>query len=263
MTQTQAKSGRFASAALAALLLVAAAVVALLLATRGQPSAALAAAFGSPTPTANWPAAPVTGTPWPTRTPTLTAGPAPTATHTPTATPTPTPTPITDLVAMRELGRLETMQYVMQTVVDIENERDTIWERIFGTDKLLLIATGQAIAGFDLGRLEPGNLRVDGRRVELTLPPPEVFAYFVDEKETYVYQRTTGVFVPVDKELETRARQLAVERLREWSLEHGILERAATAGIAEVESFLRALGFTDITVRVSDQFARGEGRRHG
>lgn len=138
----------------------------------------------------------------------------------------------------------------MQTVVDIENERDTIWERIFGTDKLLLIATGEAIAGFDLDKVGPDDLIVKGQSVTLTLPPPEVFSYFMDENESYVYQRVTGIFIRLDKELETRARQLAVDRLRQWALDHDILAKAETAGIAHMEGFLRSLGFTDVTVRV-------------
>jgi hypothetical protein len=142
------------------------------------------------------------------------------------------------------------MQYIMQTVVDIENERDTVWERIFGTDQLLLVATGEAIAGFDLTRLSAADLRVDGRTVTLVLPPPEVFSYFVDEDETYVYQRRDGLFVKLDPQLETRARQLAVDRLREWALQHDILGKAETAGVAQMETFLRSLGFTDVKVIV-------------
>jgi hypothetical protein len=231
-------------------LLVVAVIVAALLATGGRPASAFLAVAGSPTPTAEWPTAPATSTPRPTRTPTITPGPSPTPTFTPLPTATPTPTPITDIVAVRELGRLETMQYVMQTVVDIANERDTVWERIFGTDQLLLIATGEAIAGFDLTKVAPGDLMVDGQSVTLVLPPPEVFSYFVDEDETYVYQRRDGLFVRLDTELETRARQLAVERLREWALEHDILAKAETAGVNHMEAFLRSLGFTSVTVGV-------------
>jgi hypothetical protein len=251
------------------ILLVAAVAVAVLFATRGRPVSALLGAARSPTATAPWPTVPATSTPRPTRTSTITPGPsptptftlrptsAPTATYTPTSTPTATPTPITNIVAIRKIGRLETMQYVMQTVVDIEGERDSIWERIFGTDKLLLIATGQAIAGFDLDKVAPENLIVDGQSVSLTLPQPEVFSYFVDEGETYVYQREAGIFTPLDKELETRARQLAVERLREWALEHDILDKAETAGVAQMERFLRSLGFTSVTIRVQPATSGG------
>jgi hypothetical protein len=232
------------------ILLSAAVVIAVLLATGGRPAAALLTAASPPTATAAWPTAPTTSTVRPTRTPTVTAGPSPTATFTPRPTATATPTPITNVITIRALGRLETMQYVMQTVVDIENERDTMWERIFGTDKLLLIATGEATAGFDLDKLKPSDLLVDRRSVTLTLPQPEVFSYFVDEKGTYVYQRITGVFIPMDPELETRARQMAVERLRDWALAHDILGKAEAAGVARMESFLRSLGFTSVTVVV-------------
>jgi hypothetical protein len=89
--------------------------------------------------------------------------------------------------------------------------------------------------------------------VRLILPPVEVFEYFVKEDQTQVYQRKTGLLCRPDPNLETEARRMAEERLLDYALEQGILERAERAGLAQLEGLLRGLGFEQVELDV--QFA--------
>lgn len=187
-------------------------------------------------------------TPGPTRTPTATTTPTPT----PTLTPTPTNTPIVVNPKLRALGRLESAQYVMQVVIDLEREPGSIWQQAFGTDQLLLIAEGQVVAGFDLTKIKEDDVVVQGRSVSLTLPPPELLYFGVDEDETYVYERKTGFLVRPDETLETEARRRAQTEVVNWALEHQVFEKAEEFGVFYLESFLRSLGFTDVHVEVHD-----------
>src|SRR5262245_25307653 len=54
-----------------------------------------------------------------TNTPTGTSTPLPTSTATTTPSPTPSPTPIVVINHIKDLGRLETTEYAMQTVIDL------------------------------------------------------------------------------------------------------------------------------------------------
>lgn len=150
------------------------------------------------------------------------------------------------------MGRLETAQYVMQVIIDLEREPSTLWQQAFGTDKLLLIAEGQVVAGFDLTKVKASDIVVQDTSVSLTLPPPEILYYGVDEDKTYVYERKTGFLVRPDETLETEARRLAQEELVNWALKHEAYEKAGEFGVLYLESFLRALGFTDIKIEVRD-----------
>lgn len=189
-----------------------------------------------------------TATPGPTHTPTAT----PTATPTPTLTPTPTNTPIVVNPKLKALGRLESAQYVMQVVIDLEREPGNIWQQAFGTDQLLLIAEGQVVAGFDLTKIEEDDVVVQGNSVSLTLPPPELLYFGVDEDKTYVYERKTGFLTRPDEALETEARRRAQAEVVNWALEHQVFEKAEEFGVFYLESFLRSLGFTDVQVEVRD-----------
>jgi len=139
----------------------------------------------------------------------------------------------------------------MQTVIDIEKEPENTWQRIigvFGTDKILLIASGEVVAGVDLSKIGPLDIQINGDSIRLQLPPPELFHTRIDNVETRVYLREKGVLYPFDKDLETQARQQAETQLTNWALQHGILEKARKNAIDEIERLLSALGFTDIDI---------------
>jgi hypothetical protein len=187
-----------------------------------------------------------TYTPSPTRTPRPTATP----TRTPTATPTPTPTPRVIITEVRALGRLESSSYLLQTVIDLEREPTNVWERVLGTDKLLLVASGEVVAGFDLARIEPRDIVVSGQRVSIVLPPPEILYSKVDNDRTYVYERATGLFRAPDPRIESEARQLAERSMVERALEGEILERAEQNGRIYLEAFLRSLGFEEVELQI-------------
>ncbi len=176
--------------------------------------------------------------------------PTPTFTATPTDTPTPTPTPLVVIDEIRPLGRLETTEFLMRTVVDLENQPGNVWERVLGTDQLLLVAEGEVVGGFDLSKIQEEDIEVEGNSIRLVLPRPEILYSRIDNERTYVYERQTGLFRRPDPTLETRARQLAEEALVDWAEERGIYDKTEDMGRLFMENFLRSLGFTNITIDI-------------
>ncbi|RME78718.1 MAG: DUF4230 domain-containing protein, partial [Chloroflexi bacterium] len=173
----------------------------------------------------------------------------PTPTRTPTSTPTPTPTPIVVINHITALGRLETAEFAMQTVINLENEPDNLWESVFGTDRLILVAEGEVVAGVDLGKLNERDIVVSGETVNITLPAPEILYSRIDNDNTYVVERKTGLFRPIDKSLEGRARALAEQSLVDWAIQHDIYGKAADSARLQIENLLRSLGFREIVIQ--------------
>jgi hypothetical protein len=199
---------------------------------------------------------PIQPPPLVTNTPTSTSIPSPTPgpTNTPTSTPTPLPSPTPIILDITELGRLETTEFTMQTVIDLESDPSNLWEKLVGTDQLMLIAEGEVVAGFDLQKVDQKkNIKVQGTTIKLTLPPPEILYSRIDNERTYVYERKTGLLVKPDPTLESRARMLAEQNLVEWAEQRGIYQKAEVSGQAYLENFLRSLGFTDITIEVEEK----------
>jgi len=149
------------------------------------------------------------------------------------------PTVVTQI---RRLARLESVAYTMDKMVSGDREGRILPAFLTG-DRILLEVHGEAIAGVDLSQLTPQEVRVSDRSVSVHLPPAQVFTVALDDQKTHVYQRTTGILVPVDPSLEGEVREQAVENLRQSALAAGILEKAHTNACVTVTKLLLGLGF--------------------
>jgi len=86
-------------------------------------------------------------------------------------TPTIIPDPVTYINEIRALARLETIQYSIEKVITAEVGQGNLGF-LFG-DKLLFVAHGVVIAGIDMEKLQPGDMRLDGGVLYVRLPPAE------------------------------------------------------------------------------------------
>jgi len=156
----------------------------------------------------------------------------------------PTPTvvvdPITIVHQVRSLARLETIQYTVEKVITAETGQGTF--RVLFGDRLLFIAHGVVIAGVDLEKLNPDDLRLEDNVLYVRLPEPEVFVATLDNEKSYVYDRETGILTKGDIHLETTARRAAEQAIREAAIEDGILELARQNAENYLWRLLRAIG---------------------
>lgn len=140
----------------------------------------------------------------------------------------PTPTVVVDPTAIlhqvRSLARLETIQYSVERVVTAETGQGT-FGFLFG-DRLLLVAHGIVVAGIDLEKLAPADLRVQNNILYAKLPEPEIFLTTLDNDKSYIYDRDTGALTKGDINLETTARRAAEKSIEQAALEDGILKLA-------------------------------------
>lgn len=162
----------------------------------------------------------------------------------PQPTPTIYPSAATVIHSVQRLSRLETASYHVEKVITAETGQGPLGF-LFG-DRLLLIAFGEVIAGVDLSDIEDADVvRTDGGSLYLRLPPAEVFVATLDNDQTHVYDRQTGM-VGLNEELETEARREAERLILEAALEDGIEQEAKDNAEDVLRSFLLALGFEDV-----------------
>jgi hypothetical protein len=145
----------------------------------------------------------------------------------------------TVLQQVKTLSELVTVQYVMEKVIVLE---DVKW---FGENRVLLVAHGIVKAGVDLDQLKPEDLRVAGKQISLRLPPAQITDAYLDDKQTRVIERTTGLLRAFDKDLEQTARQNAVDDIRRAARTSGILKDADDRAKAQVKNLLLQLGFEE------------------
>ncbi len=161
----------------------------------------------------------------------------------------PTPTviidPVTYITNVRSLARLETIQYSVEQVVTCEvNQEGPL--SIFLGDKVLFVGHGLVIAGIDMEKIQPADLRLGGDTLYVRLPPAEIFVATLDNNKSYVYDRETGPFAVTDMSLETSCRQAAENKIRQSVLEDGILQQAQTNAENYLFKFFNTLGYRSI-----------------
>lgn len=165
-------------------------------------------------------------------------------------TPTIIPDPVTYINEVRALSRLETIQYSVEKVITGETGGGT-FQTLFG-DKILFVGHGTVIAGIDLEKLQPEDMRFENGVLTVRLPPAEVFIATLDNEKSYVYDRDTGILAKPDVNLETLVRQNAEQEILKAALEDGILEQAQLNAEAYLFKFFAALGYPN-TIFISDQ----------
>jgi hypothetical protein len=143
---------------------------------------------------------------------------------------------------VRDLNRLETASMRVVHVGTIKQTYKMI-PNAFAGDEITFLATGDVIAGIDLARLQPTDVwREPDGTVVMRLPPSQLLVSRVDNEQSHVVNRKTGVLRRADIDLETRARQHAEENIRREAIKKGILPLAATNAEKKLAELLHTLG---------------------
>lgn len=152
---------------------------------------------------------------------------------------------------MRSLQRLETASFTIEKIIDGGTSGNVFQQLLFG-DKILLIAHGQVIAGFDLSQISEKDIEVEGQSIRVTMPKPQVLVTTLDNTQTKVYDRTRGILNPGDKDLESEARAAAEKSIKDAACEGGILKQASDNARKQLTAFLSALGFVQISIDIPE-----------
>ncbi|MDQ3931026.1 MAG: DUF4230 domain-containing protein [Chloroflexota bacterium] len=145
---------------------------------------------------------------------------------------------------IRGLSRLETVNYQLEKVVTGKSSGPL--PDLLTSDKILLVAHGEVVAGIDLSRLQPEDVTVVSGTVTITMPKAEVLYTRLDNEKTYVYDRQTGIFSKPDPNLETEMRRVAEREILEAALEDGILDKATENAHTVLRTLVTGLGYEDV-----------------
>ena len=149
----------------------------------------------------------------------------------------------TVLQQVQTLSELVTVKYVMEKVIVLE---DVKW---FGENRVLLVAHGIVKAGVDFKQMKPDDLHIAGKTISLRLPPVQITDVYLDDKQTRVVERSTGLLRTFDKDLEQVARQNAVDDLRRSARTIGILKDAEDRARDQVKLLFLQMGFEKVEIQ--------------
>jgi hypothetical protein len=147
---------------------------------------------------------------------------------------------------VRELNRLETASMRVMHVGTLTQTYKLVPNSL-GGDEITFLATGDVIAGIDLSQLRPEDVwRSGDGTLNLRLPASQILVSRVDNEQSRVLTRKTGVLRRADIDLETRARQHAEENIRAEALKRGILKMASENGEKKLAELMHTVGFEKV-----------------
>lgn len=147
---------------------------------------------------------------------------------------------------VRSLSRLETASMRVLHISTVTQSYELVPDAIAG-DKMTFLAAGDVIAGLDLSLLNRDDVwRQPDGTIVLRLPRSQILVTRVDNRESRVLSRKTGLLRRADVNLESRARQHAEQEIRNEALRKGILNMASQNAQTKLAEFLHTLGFQKV-----------------
>lgn len=150
---------------------------------------------------------------------------------------------------IRSLNRLETSSYTIEKIIDVGTSGNKFSQFLYG-DRILLIAHGSVIAGFDLAKMEEENIQVNGETLNVTLPAPEILVTKLDSDQTRVYDRQQGLLTKGDENLESEARAEAEKVIKDAACKGGILDEASKNARNQLTTLFKSLGFATVIIEI-------------
>lgn len=152
----------------------------------------------------------------------------------------------TIVTELSKLSRLETARMKVMNVSQVKQSYGIIPDMLAG-DNLTLMSVGEVFAGIDLSKLTQEDVYMDENGViTIALPESEVLVSRIDNDETKVVDRNTGVFRSADQGLEGRARAYAERQIREEAITKGILDLAQANAEEKLAEFVTTLGVKSV-----------------
>lgn len=166
---------------------------------------------------------------------------------------------------IQQLNRLQTVAFNIDTIVT--SERAGSWMKLWQDEqKALFIAKGRVQAGIDLSALTPEMVQViqpteqlnnSGKnnnsdnapvsimpQINITIPPSEIFAVYLDDIEIYDWQ--TGVFgmMQVDPTILKQAQSMAKKEVLERACRGDVMNEALQNAQTQLQQLFSLTGAT-------------------
>jgi hypothetical protein len=147
---------------------------------------------------------------------------------------------------VRRLDQLATVRWTESVMVTKESDGSSL-ERFLTGEKIVLVAVGEVEAGVDLASLGPDHVEVNGEKVTIRLPAPEILSARLNEERTAVYDRDQGLLrLRPDDAMVGEARRDAEEEIIATARENGILDYARENAEESIRTFIESLEFEEV-----------------
>jgi hypothetical protein len=140
------------------------------------------------------------------------------------------------------LSDLTTVRYNYAIQVNSQTDMPPLLQALYGNSQVL-IAVGSVEAGVNLGGLTSDALRYDeaSRTLTIAVPAPRITACYLNDQQSYIAERSSGIFAADSPALDTASRRYALAQFLRLAQESSILEDARLHTADILTRFAQAL----------------------
>lgn len=166
----------------------------------------------------------------------------------------------TEIYRIRAIGTLSTTEYTLGKILKWNDEGE--WYK-FGDRKILLSCKATVKAGVNLNSIKEGDIEVEGNKITIQLPPPEIVSF--EMNPDLIRTEMTDVngfrsdFSQVDK---SKVLQKGEESIRKDLQKLHILDEAEQNAKIFIIDFYKNLGFEQVIVHETPKDKRNTNVDH-
>lgn len=164
--------------------------------------------------------------------------------------------PETEVYTIRTVGTLSTTEYTLSKILHWDDEGE--WYK-FGDRKILIRCRATVKAGVDLNKIKDQDIEVNGSKITIQLPPPEIVSFDMNPDHIRTeMEEVNGMrsnFSQIDK---TRVLKKGEESIRKDLAKLNILEEAEQNAKTFVIDFYKNQGFEEIIVHETPKDKRNQ-----
>lgn len=150
------------------------------------------------------------------------------------------------LQKIESLGNLEVTRYNIQDMMEYKKIR-----RWLPNAKTALVVSGEVICCIDLTKLQPEDIKVSDKTIQIQLPSPEICHVKIDHSKSRIYDMEFGLWEST--KIVDEAYTFAEKQLNEKAKELDMLSLSRDNAVNLLRPILEAMGFDEVVISFKPQ----------
>lgn len=156
-----------------------------------------------------------------------------------------------EIFEIREIGTLSTTEYTLGKIIKLDDKGE--WYKI-GDRKMLISCKAKVKAGVNLGEIKDEDIKVKGKRIEITIPHAQVTSFDMDPNSIKMEMvEVSGFRFQFTQEETNIILQKGEKAIRKDMKELNILSDAEKNAKVFIKDFYKQLGFEEVIIHEKEQ----------
>lgn len=154
-----------------------------------------------------------------------------------------------DVFEIKNIGILSTTEFTIGKIIQLDDNKE--WYK-FGDRKILISVKAKVKAGVNLMQLTEEDIRVNGKSIEITLPPVQITSFEMDPSTVRTeMEDVNGFRMHFTQNEKNKILRLGEKSIRDNLQNTSLIKDGEKNAVSFVKNFYKQIGFEEVLVRPS------------